>query len=189
VDISPEMCRFLLVNNKDYAIAGKLTVLNVNVDVTNVNGQYDLVTGYSVLHHLPDCIKTLKILSRLTKKGGVLYLDHEVPPKSRAGTMAETRHIVARAIVRSYHFINSLLEDCYLRLHGIRVPNIDYSKSDVGLSAKWGSIVNILKEEGFSVKLTEYYACHSRFQTPLDILHRLIVKSNTIMLIAKKDLC
>jgi 2-polyprenyl-3-methyl-5-hydroxy-6-metoxy-1,4-benzoquinol methylase len=189
VDISPEMCRFLLVHNKDDAATGKLTVFNVNVDVANTSGKYDLVTCYSVLHHLPDCIRTLKVLSGLTKKGGVLYVDHEVSPRFHTRIMALKRDIVARAFLWSYYFTNKILEYCYLRLHGIRVPNINYSKSDVGLSASWGRIVNILEEEGFSVELTEYYAHHSRFQTPLDILHRLILKSNTIMLIAKKDLC
>lgn len=189
VDISPEMCRFLLVCNKDDVAAGKLAVSGVNIDVVKASGKYDLVTCYSVLHHLPDCIRTLKVLSRLTKKGGVLYLDHEVSPRLHVRTMALKRDIVARAVLRSYNSINRILEVCYLRIHGIRVPDFDYSKSDVGLSTRWGSIVNILEEEGFSVELTEYYAHHMRFQTPLDILHRLIVKTNTIMLIAKKDLC
>ena len=38
---------------------------------------FDLVATYSVLHHIPDYLKAVKELIRVTKPGGVIYLDHE----------------------------------------------------------------------------------------------------------------
>lgn len=180
VDISPEMCNVLVVNNKDDVASGRLTVLNVNIDTTKTSGQYDLVTCYSVLHHLPDYMLTLRMLARLTKKGGVLFIDHEGTPVNSA------KGIIEKVIVKGYNFVNSILENAYLLLHEVKVPNIDYSKSDVNLSITWSSVVSVLKREGLTAKLTKYYACQTRYETPLNILHKLIVKRNAVMLIAKK---
>ena len=180
VDISPEMCNVLIVNNKDDVASRRLSVLNVNIDTAKMSGQYDLVTCYSVLHHLPDYLLTLRVLARLTKKGGVLFIDHERTPVSLA------KGIVEKVIVKGYYFVNNTLENAYLRLHGVKVPNIDYSKSDVNLSIRWSSVIDVLKREGFTTRLTRYYACETRYETPLNILHKLIVNRSNIMLIAKK---
>jgi SAM-dependent methyltransferase len=41
---------------------------------------FDLVGVYSVLHHIPDYLATVRELVRLLGPGGVLYLDHEAAP-------------------------------------------------------------------------------------------------------------
>jgi ubiquinone/menaquinone biosynthesis C-methylase UbiE len=44
------------------------------------DGTFDLVAAYSVLHHVPDYLGALSEMARVTKRGGVIYLDHEHSP-------------------------------------------------------------------------------------------------------------
>lgn len=37
-----------------------------------------MVATYSVLHHIPDYLGVIKELIRVTKPGGIIYIDHEV---------------------------------------------------------------------------------------------------------------
>ena len=41
------------------------------------DGAFDLVACYSVLHHVPDYLAMVEELHRVTRPGGVIYLDHE----------------------------------------------------------------------------------------------------------------
>ena len=38
---------------------------------------FDMISAYSVFHHLPEFSEPLSEISRVLKKGGVLYIDHE----------------------------------------------------------------------------------------------------------------
>lgn len=47
-------------------------------DLANIeDSRFDLCTAYSVLHHIPDYIASLRELGRVLKPGGVLFIDHE----------------------------------------------------------------------------------------------------------------
>ena len=37
----------------------------------------DLIATYSVLHHIPDYIKTIHEMIRVCAPGGIIYIDHE----------------------------------------------------------------------------------------------------------------
>ena len=81
VDISPEMCAILQRKYGAYVKSNKLTIINSPVENLDFDaGKFDLITCYSALHHLPDYLSALKNLSALLKKGGVIYVDHEVSP-------------------------------------------------------------------------------------------------------------
>ena len=55
-------------------------ILN-GVDLSNYeDNTFDLVTAYSVLHHVPDYFSIVGEFMRVLKPGGILYLDHEVCP-------------------------------------------------------------------------------------------------------------
>lgn len=48
-------------------------------DLSNVEDNYfDLVATYAVLHHIPDYLGIVSEMIRITKPGGVIYIDHEV---------------------------------------------------------------------------------------------------------------
>ncbi|MHC4957733.1 MAG: class I SAM-dependent methyltransferase [Planctomycetota bacterium] len=45
------------------------------------DGAFDFVASYSVLHHIPDYLAAVRELARVTKPGGVVYIDHEASPR------------------------------------------------------------------------------------------------------------
>lgn len=54
---------------------------------------FDMIATYSVLHHIPDYIAAIKEMIRVTKPGGIIYLDHEASPEhwSPSAAMIEFR--------------------------------------------------------------------------------------------------
>ncbi|MFC1662951.1 class I SAM-dependent methyltransferase [Patescibacteria group bacterium] len=56
-----------------------------NLKVKPYNGQtlpfpdnsFDIVSTYSVLHHIPDYLSAIEEMVRVTKKNGLVYIDHE----------------------------------------------------------------------------------------------------------------
>jgi SAM-dependent methyltransferase len=65
---------------------------------------YDLITVYSVLHHIPDYLGTVQALVRKLRCGGVLFIDHErtdnywVPDQA----LRSYRHALSEAGARRY---------------------------------------------------------------------------------------
>ena len=127
IDISPEMCAVLKKRFNAFLKAGKLVVLNSPIeDMSFGEGEFDLITCYSVLHHLPDYAGAVLRLTGFLKKGGVIYLDHEPSPfywKTESQSLA---HIVKSMYLHS----NPLLNTLYFRLVGATFPSIDYVMSD-----------------------------------------------------------
>ena len=127
IDISPEMCAILKKKYNAYLKAEKLTVITSPIEDVSFNRDaFDLVTCYSVLHHLPDYLGAIQRLSGFLKKGGAMYLDHEASPfywKSEPQT-------VARLVKGIYFHSNPLLNTLYFRIAGLNVPSFDYTLSD-----------------------------------------------------------
>lgn len=179
-DISKEMCEVLKAKNRRALWKRKLKVLNVNFDKTQVTGRFDLVACYSVLHHLPDYIGTIGKLSHLVKEGGVVYIDHEPAPKTK-----ETSNILKRSIMFAYYVTNELLHALYL--YGTNIPKFDYTQADIHRTLDYEGIKQTLKREGFKIiKFEAYYSQETRFKTPLNLLHKAIVRINETMIIAKR---
>jgi ubiquinone/menaquinone biosynthesis C-methylase UbiE len=48
-------------------------------DLSNVaSDSFDLTATYSVLHHIPDYLAAVAEMARVTKPGGIVYIDHEL---------------------------------------------------------------------------------------------------------------
>jgi len=127
IDISAEMCKILKKKYKNYLEAKKLIVINSPVeDVSFDRDEFDLTACYSVLHHLPDYVDAIQRLTIFLKKGGVMYLDHEISPfywKSES-------HNVANLVKHIYFHSNPLLNTLYFRILGINIPSLDYTLAD-----------------------------------------------------------
>jgi len=182
VDISPDMCRKLCQKQAAMIKSHRLRVLNINLDKTNLQGQYDLVTGYSVIHHLPDYLKTIKKLASMVKLGGILFFDHEPPPTTNAYQFNRT---LENAALRAHYFVDEKMNVAYLKLKHAKLPKIDYSKADVHTRLDWQGISELLSTMGFIVQLTPHYVDDTRFTTPLSYLRKKILRANSAMLIAK----
>ena len=78
-DVSSKSLEYLSASVKKNA---KLkTVLLNGVDLSEVEDEsFDIVCTYSVLHHIPDYLAIVREMARILRKGGILYIDHEVCP-------------------------------------------------------------------------------------------------------------
>ena len=179
IDLSKEMCGVLKTKNRKALQEGKLQVLNINFDKTQITGQFDLVTCYSVLHHLPDYIETTRKLSHLVKEGGVFYIDHEAPQMEAK----EANNILERIIMFLYWITNKLLQNMY----SVDTSKLDYTQSDVHKTIDYRRLKEMLKSKNFKIiKFESYYNQTTWFKTPLTFLHKMIVGSTSTIMIAKK---
>lgn len=75
IDLSKEMLSVALegveIEEKPKLIRGRAAILPFPDE------SFDLVSAYSVLHHLPSFSRPLSEIARVLKKGGILYIDHE----------------------------------------------------------------------------------------------------------------
>jgi ubiquinone/menaquinone biosynthesis C-methylase UbiE len=188
IDISAEMCAILQKKYGDYLKEGKLTVINQPIETLGFDaGKFDLITCYSVLHHLPDYVVALKTLSVFLKKGGVIYIDHEASPfywKSEPSMLA--------SIVKSLYFHSSpLFNSLYFQLIGLRVPTIDYTLSDYWHKKEHAlnhqSIAQTFKEENYEFfKRTDYRLNSTWIPNPLFYIYRLVCRPEMSFYVAKK---
>jgi ubiquinone/menaquinone biosynthesis C-methylase UbiE len=186
-DISPEMCEILKKKYRNY-MPYKLVVINSPIeDLSFANGKFDLITFYSVLHHLPDYVGALHSVSGFLKRGGVIYIDHEASPFYWKNEKSMLTEIVKALYLHSNPIINSL----YFQLIGLKFPNIDYTLSDYWHKKEHAlnhqAIRQVFKEEGFEFfKRTDYYQHATWVPNPLFPLYRLLCRPEMSYWTAKK---
>jgi len=187
IDISAEMCAILKKKYNTY-LNNKLTIINSPIeDLTFSKGKFDLITGYSVLHHLPDYVTALRSLSVFLKKGGVIYIDHEASPfywKTEPSSLASF-------IKDIYFHSNPLFNSLYFQIIGLKVPSIDYSLSDYWHKKEHAldhkSIEQVFKEENYEFsRRTDYYLKGTWIPNPLFYVYRLLCRPEMSFWIAKK---
>ena len=189
IDISAEMCKILEKKCRHYLEAKKLVVINSPIeDVSFDRDEFDLITCYSVLHHLPDYVDVIQRLCGFLKKGGVMYLDHEISPfywKSEASNVAQLVKLV-------YFHSNPLLNTLYFQIVGVNVPSLDYGLSDYWHKKEHhldhGRIKCVFEKEHFDFfKRRDYYL---KFRTwilnPIFYAYKYSCKPEMSFWVAKK---
>jgi ubiquinone/menaquinone biosynthesis C-methylase UbiE len=188
IDISLEMCIILQRKYSVYLKDHKLTIINSPIENLAFDaGKFDLITCYSVLHHLPDYITALRSLSFFLKKGGVIYIDHEASPYYWKTEPTSLASFVKDIYFHSTPLFNSL----YFQIIGLKVPSIDYSLSDYwhkkthALDHK--SIEQVFKEENYeSLRRIDYYIRGTWIPNPLSFIYNLICRPEMSFWIAKR---
>lgn len=61
------------------------------------DGSFDIVAAYSVLHHIPDYAALVREMARVTRPGGVVFIDHERSDES--WTAESYREFLGEAVV------------------------------------------------------------------------------------------
>jgi ubiquinone/menaquinone biosynthesis C-methylase UbiE len=186
-DISPEMCQIL---KKKYAayLDEKLTVINSPIeDLSFSKDSFDLVTFYSVLHHLPDYVTALHTLANYLKRGGVMYIDHEASPTYWGGEPS----VLASMVKALYFHSNPLINSLYFQIIGLKVPNIDYTLSDYWHKKEHAlnhqAIAQVFKQEGYtSYRRTDHYLHATWLPNPLSLVYRLLCSPEMSYWIAQK---
>ncbi len=188
VDISAEMCAVLKKKYRSYVDKKKLSVVNSPIENVNFgNEKFDLVTCYSVLHHLPDYVDTLTRLCGLLKKGGVMYLDHEASPYY--WKMEPTK--LAGFVKTAYSHSNPLFNTLYFGLVGLKFPAVDYTLSDYwhkkDHSLNHARIQRVFKKESFEFfERTDYYPKGTWIFNPISTVYKLVCRPEMSYWISKK---
>ncbi len=186
IDISAEMLGILQQKYKSF-LGNKLTIINSPIeDINFLSGEFDLITCYSVLHHLPNYVETIKELSVFLKKGGVLYVDHEASPfywkKEPSGLAEFVKHI--------YFHSSPIFNAVYFRFIGLNVPSIDYTLSDYWHKKEHalnhGLIESFFKKAFSDFWRKDYHLNSAWVFNPLFYLYRLICSPEMSLWIAKK---
>jgi len=186
-DISPDMCRILKEKYAPY-IPNKLTIINSPIeDLSFETAEFDLITFYSVLHHLPNYPATLKTVIGYLKRGGVIYIDHEASPYYWRNEPSGLATMVKGLYFHSVPMINSL----YFMLTGLHVPTINYTLSDY-----WHKkdhpldhqvIQSIFRAAGFSsYERTDYYQTATFVPNPLFLLYRMMCRPEMSFWVAQR---
>ena len=186
-DISPEMCQILRKKYSSYS-PSKLTVINSPIeDLSFSQGAFDIIAFYSVLHHLPDYLNALRVVSGFLKKGGVMYIDHEASPFY----WKKEPNRFASLIKDLYFHSNPILNSLYFQITGLKIPTIDYTLSDYWHKKEHAvnhrAIGEVFRFEGFEFFWrTDYYQHATWTPNPLYPIYRLLCRPEMSYWIAKK---
>jgi ubiquinone/menaquinone biosynthesis C-methylase UbiE len=171
-----------------YVDTKQLSVVNSPIEDVDVGaGSFDLITCYSVLHHLPDYEGALKRLCGFLNRGGVMYLDHEASPyywKLEPTMLAE----LVKAV---YFHSNPILNSIYFGMVGFKVPNLDYTLSDYWHKKEHSldhqKIGQIFRKEKFTfARRKDYYLTGSWIFNPIFSVYKRVCKPEMSYWIAKK---
>jgi ubiquinone/menaquinone biosynthesis C-methylase UbiE len=163
-------------------------VINSPIEsLTFEKGEFDLITSYSVLHHLPDYESAIRKICKFLKKGGVIYIDHEASPYYWINEKSMLASIVKGLTFHS----NPLLNSIYFGIIGLRIPMIDYTLSDYWFKKEHALdhqvISRVFKQESFtSYERTDHYLNGSWLPNPLAYIYRLVCEPEMSFWIAKK---
>ncbi len=166
----------------------RLVVVNSPIEALTFRvGEFDLVTSYSVLHHLPDYVSALRTLCGYLKKGGVVYIDHEASPYYWVAEKGMLSSIIKGLTFHSGPLLNSL----YFQIIGLHIPMIDYTLSDYWFKKEHAlnhqALLRVFKEQGFeSFQRTDHYLNSTWLPNPLSYIYRLVCKPEMSLWIAKK---
>lgn len=194
IDISPEMCKVLADNHQTEIRNKQLNIINAPIEEVDFKTQtFDIVACYSVIHHIPDYLSTIKKLAQLLKANGVMYLDHEASPAWWSAENSYKRRSLKKLVSLSDELLNKL----YLTAHGVfpffgtKLAANDYSLADY-----WTSTANHLDHEvirrvfadlGFGYfERFDYHLYNSWLSNPLFDVYRRVCVPNMSCWIAKK---
>jgi len=188
VDISAEMCAILQRRYHAYLQSNKLTIACSPIEELAFEAsKFDLITCYSVLHHLPDYVDALRCLSVFLKKGGVIYIDHEASPfywKTEPSSLANLIKFI-------YFHSNPIFNRLYFQITGLKIPSIDYYLSDYWHKKEHAlnhnTIQKIFKDENYAfARRMDYYETPTWIPNPLSMIYLHLCSPEMSCWVAKK---
>jgi ubiquinone/menaquinone biosynthesis C-methylase UbiE len=187
IDISAEMCAILKNKFKKPIEEEKLIVINSPIESINFKtAEFDLITCYSVLHHLPNYAETLQKLSGFLKRGGVMYIDHEASPYY----WKDEPNPIANIVKLFYFHSNPTLNIFYFQIVGIKLPSIDYTLSDYWHKKEHplehSNVEAFFKKHFEQFRRVDYYQHATWIGNPLFYVYKITCKPEMSYWIAKK---
>jgi len=133
-------------------------------DLSNVESEtYDLVATYSVLHHIPDYLSVVREMARITRRGGVVLIDHEwsagnwnpspalIDYRSKTSAPRDLRWYMSRLLRPGWWYtrLRQLIEPRYQEEGDIHVWPDDH--------IEWEIVEQTLSEDGFEIVVSRDY--------------------------------
>lgn len=158
------------------------------------DGSFDLTAAYSVLHHIPDYLLMVREMARVTARGGILYIDHELNPAywTGGGDYAAFREECRRgdppaapALSRFFKLstytnrIRRLLDPRHMTEGDLHVWPDDH--------IDWEEVEKILSGSGFETVIREDYLLYRR-GCPEDAYYRYAALCSDVRLLAARKL-
>jgi ubiquinone/menaquinone biosynthesis C-methylase UbiE len=154
---SLELLKKLSNNNKNLSLS-----LIKNENLHFENNVFDIVCTYSVLHHIPDYLHTIKEMIRVCKPDGLIYIDHEAnknrwnPDKNLSEYNSITKQtnvehfkkLLKTREIFSEDFWKSLLIRLFINKKHKREGDIHVWKED---HINWDKIKDLLKKENCKI--------------------------------------
>jgi hypothetical protein len=136
---------------------------------------------------LPDYVEAIIKLSSFLKKGGVMYIDHEISPfywKNESSMLGELVKLI-------YFHSNPLLNSLYFGVIGVNVPVLDYDLSDYWFQKEHPldhrKIRAVFLEKNFNFfKRTDYHLMGTWFWNPIFFVYKTVCRPEMSFWIAKK---
>lgn len=131
------------------------------------DSSFDLVATYSVLHHVPDYLGAVAEMARVTRPGGVVYVDHEHSPRywqddpAYRGFVRAARRLDWRKFLVPHNYYGKLrrllIDPRYSNEGDIHVWPDDH--------IEWDAIAATLAERGFEPLIEEdYLVCRAGYR-------------------------
>ena len=176
LDISQKMLESLQSKVPD-TLRKKLKLFCDDADhfLLHENENYDVITFSSVLHHLPDYLKTINLSISKLNLGGVIYIVHEPLPYKE------------RKQLKLLKFIDGYLNYLNLRRENVGIPLIDHSLTDVhaeiGISLE--NLLDLLHSNSMEIVMLRRYPSYKC--AIINLLGELLQERTLFRLIAKKS--
>ena len=171
-DISENFLNLVIkkYENKKYFVNLGALLLN-GEDLSGVGKEsFDMVVSYSVLHHIPNYLKSLEEMCRVIRQGGVLYIDHESSSSFWRNNPVYSNFLTLAKKSRGYkYWLDRLTHLFILRywasLIGIMVNPRHKMEGDIHVfeddHIEWDRIAKVLIECGFEIIVNEDYLLYS----------------------------
>lgn len=181
--------KFLILIKEKYGHTGKSETLKINgYDLSNIeNNRFDFVAAYSVLHHIPDYLRIIEEMVRVTKQGGLIYIDNEANESYwNNNEYAEFQKLIKPK--KNWKRFLKLSSYIY-RIRKIINPRFE-AWGDIHVypddHIEWDKIESLLSNFGCEIILKEDYLMYKK-DYPIDIYLEYKNKVNeTRVLIARK---
>jgi len=189
-DVSQE---FLRIVSSRFAASGSLETLTINGrDLSTVpNESFDLTATYSVLHHVPDYLSVVGELARVTRRGGVIYLDHEFSDGYWRGDANYKLFLstVQAPVKKSWK--RFFIPSNYLTLMRRKFNPRYQPEGDIHVwpddHIEWDKIATVLRDNGCSIVQEQDYLLFKRGYSPKVYAAYQTQCHDTHVLIAKKQ--
>lgn len=152
--------------------------------------QFDMVTAYSVLHHVPDYLRAVREMIRVLKPGGVLYLDHEHSP--RFWSQSHEYRAFVRRVRPPWKWAMRLLSPMWYkrRFRALVAPGC-FEEGDIHVwphdHVEWTEIEALASSAECEVVLREDYLLYKP-SYPTDVYERYAsVTDDTRVFVARKE--